>query len=321
MRSTHGKALGRQSVETATVQSPEPWCGPERTVLVKRAIADLRTGLTALFLFLLADTFLHIAADLRIAVVAIAVLYLGAGLVRGRVPPGGAWRKGLLVSGGGVLALLVLAWNGVPHGVLATLVMVAILFAVCGAHARHLPAARSAAVASVALGLLAVAAATTAPFLAARLAIRKVATAAPAFSFSRLDGTLVSSANLRGRVVVLDFWATWCPACRRELPEVERLYRKYQAGSQVSFWAVDVNTAGETPQKASEFMRQHGYTLQVAFDDRNVSDKLIGDSGFPSLLILDKSGRIRLIHSGYDRSERFQAELSAEIDRLVNERM
>jgi len=68
-------------------------------------------------------------------------------------------------------------------------------------------------------------------------------------------------------------------------------------------------------------MRQHGYTLPVAFDDRNVSDRLIGTSGFPSLLILDKSGRIRLIHTGYDRSERFQAELSGEIDELVNERM
>lgn len=45
-------------------------------------------------------------------------------------------------------------------------------------------------------------------------------------------------------------------------------------------------------------MRQHDYTLPVAFDDRNVSDRPIGDRGFPSLLILDKSGRIRLIHTG-----------------------
>jgi thiol-disulfide isomerase/thioredoxin len=288
---------------------------------MKRGIVDLLTGLAALFLFLLADTFLHIGADLRSALVSIGVLYLGAGLVRGRVPPAGAWRKGLLVSGGGVLALLVLAWNGMQHGALAALVLVAILFAVCGAHARHLPAPWSAAVASLALGLLAIVSTTTAPFLAARLAIRKVATAAPAFSFIRPDGTPISSADLRGRVVVLDFWATWCPACRRELPELERLYRKYQARSQVSFWAIDINTGGESRQKASEFMRQHAYTLPVAFDDRNVSDRLIGDSGFPSLLILDKSGRIRLIHTGYDRSERFQAELSGEIDGLLNERM
>jgi hypothetical protein len=65
-----------------------------------------------------------------------------------------------------------------------------------------------------------------------------------------------------------------------------------------SFWAIDINTGGESPQKASGFMRQHDYTLPVAFDDRNVSDRPIGDRGFPSLLILDKSGRIRLIHTG-----------------------
>ena len=286
---------------------------------MRSALADLLTGLTALFVFLLADTFLHVAADLRTALAVIAVLYLGAGLARGRVPPAGAWRKGLLVSSGGVLALVLLIWNGVQHGYLATLVVAAILFAVCGAHARHLPPARSAAVVALALGLVAVVTITAIPFLAYRFAIRKVAIAAPAFSFTRPDGTRISSAELRGRVVVLDFWATWCPACRRELPEVEKLYRRYQLRREISIWAIDINTEGETPQKALEFMRRHRYTLPVAFDERNASDRLVGDSGFPSLLILDKSGRIRLIHSGYDGSERFQAELSAEIDRLVKE--
>jgi hypothetical protein len=75
---------------------------------MKSAIADLLTGLVALLIFLLADAFLHIGADLRLALISIGVPYLGAGLVRGRMPPAGAWRKGLLVSCGGVLALLLL---------------------------------------------------------------------------------------------------------------------------------------------------------------------------------------------------------------------
>jgi|SRR5579884_608638 len=136
---------------------------------------------------------------------------------------------------------------------------------------------------------------------------------------SRLDGTAVRSADLRGSVVVLDFWATWCPACRREMPELNKLYAQYRTTSHVSFWALDVNKGEETPEKAREFMRQRGFTLPVAFDNHDAATLLLRDQSFPSLLVLDKAGRIRLIHTGYDRSERLRAELSAEIDALLKE--
>ena len=57
----------------------------------------------------------------------------------------------------------------------------------------------------------------------------------------------------------------------------------------------------------------------VAFDGGNVSDRLLGDSGFPALLVLDKSGRIRLIHTGYDGSQRLISELSRTLDNLIRE--
>jgi len=134
-----------------------------------------------------------------------------------------------------------------------------------------------------------------------------------------LEGKRIVSADLHGRVVVLDFWATWCPACRRELPEIDKLYRRYQSSPDVAIWAVDVNNGGETLAKAADFVRQHGYILPVAFDGGNVSDRLLGDSGFPALLVLDKSGRIRLIHTGYDGSERLISELSRTLDNLIRE--
>ena len=76
---------------------------------------------------------------------------------------------------------------------------------------------------------------------------------------------------------------------------------------------------GETLAQASDFVRQQVYILPVAFDGGNASDRLLGDSGFPALLVLDKSGRIRLIHSGYDGSERLISELSGTIDNLIRE--
>jgi protein-disulfide isomerase-like protein with CxxC motif len=103
------------------------------------------------------------------------------------------------------------------------------------------------------------------------------------------------------------------------MPELEKLYRRYQGNSRVTFWAIDVQKNGETPEKARAFMRKAGYTLPVAFGSEKSLEGL-SIEGFPSLIIIDTSGRIRLIHTGYDRSEQFQAELSRKIDSLLDER-
>jgi thiol-disulfide isomerase/thioredoxin len=131
---------------------------------------------------------------------------------------------------------------------------------------------------------------------------------------------VLNSAEFRGRVVVLDYWATWCPACRREMPELEKLYRRYQGNSRVSFWAVHVQDGGETPEKARAYMQNAGYTLPIALGSETFSEALLKPEGFPSLVIIDTLGRVRLIHTGYDRSEQFQTSLSGEIDSLLAER-
>jgi protein-disulfide isomerase-like protein with CxxC motif len=104
------------------------------------------------------------------------------------------------------------------------------------------------------------------------------------------------------------------------LPELEKLYRRYQGNSKLSFWAVDVQKNGETLAKARDFMQKAGYTLPVAFSSQKSFDALSLE-GLPSLIIIDKSGRIRLVHTGYDRSEQLQGELSEEIDTLLDERL
>ncbi len=285
-------------------------------------VADILTGLAALVLFVLGDTYFHVAADLRMGVVVIAVLYLCVGLARGQGRPENVWLKGFLVNSGSSLALLILAWGGVQPVSLAILLLIANLFTICGVRARRLWAAESTGKGSlmlfVPLAVLVVVAVTTIPALTTRIATHKTSALAATFSISRLDGTLVSSSDLRGQVVVLDFWATWCPACRRELPELEKLYKRYQGNPKVSFWAVDVQDNGETPEKARDFMQKAGYTLPLALDSQK-SLEALSVEGFPSLIIIDKSGRIRLVHVGYDGSERLRDELSKEIDTLLDE--
>ncbi len=285
--------------------------------------ADILTGLAALVVFILVDNHFHVGADLPVTVIVLALLYLCAGLVRGRSRPGNAWLKGLLATSGASVALLILGWDQLPHAVLALLLLTANLFAVCGVRSRHLLAERSAIkggmLAAACLAGLVVLALTTIPALATRVATRRISEPAPTFSLDRLDGAAIGSSALRGRVVVLGFWATWCLPCRRELPELEKLYRRYQGNSLVAFWAINVPQNGDTLEKARNFMEKAGYTLPVA----GGSEKLLADlglEGFPSLIVIDKSGRVRLIHTGYDGSEHLQAEFSGEIQSLLAER-
>ena len=284
--------------------------------------ADILAGLAVLAVLFLADGFVHVAADFREFVLVLSVLCLSAGLLRGNGGPGNAWLKGLLVASGGTLALIVLLWNQIHHASLAILLLVMYLFTVCGVRARrlwsHQLAGKGAIILLAPFAALAIFAFTAIPTVATRVATRLITAPPPAFSISASDGGQINSAGLRGRVVILSFWATWCPACRRELPELDKLYRRYQDNPSVSFWAVDVLGNGETADKAKAFLQKAGYGLPIAFATEKSPEDFGGD-GLPFLVIMDKSGHIRLVHSGYDYSEPLQPQLAKEIESLLNE--
>src|SRR5215468_8078218 len=196
-------------------------------VRIVSVVADILTGLAALFLFFFGDAFIHLAADLRICILSLAVLYLGAGFIRGQGYPRNAWMKGLLVSSGGSLVLLILLWSQLFHVVVVMLLLITDLSAICGVHARRLwgrSATEAALTLFVPLAALALVVMTMVPALATRIANRETSAPAPDFSISRLDGTVVNSAEFRGRVVVLDYWATWCPRVVKNLKRIEKAW-------------------------------------------------------------------------------------------------
>jgi thiol-disulfide isomerase/thioredoxin len=281
-------------------------------------------GLAAVFLFALLDSFVHIGADLRQGVIALALLCALAGFVRGAARPENLWLKGLLVAFAGSLSLLLLAWNGVNHPVLGLLLGAAVSFTVLGVRSRRLWERRSAAKSAITflapLSALVIVAVVVIPSFASRVATRRVSVPAPGFSFTANDGSTRSGDGLRGRVVVLDFWATWCPACRREMPEMEKLYRRYASDPRVSIWAMDALGDNETAEAARGFMAKNGYTLPIGFMPEQ-STKAFGIDGLPSLIVMDRSGRISLLHQSFDRSERLQSELAREIETLLDETM
>lgn len=112
----------------------------------------------------------------------------------------------------------------------------------------------------------------------------------PAFDVTTLGGTPLSDRTLRGRVVLVNFWATWCLPCRVEMPLLQAMsQRHYGRGLTVVGLSVD-RTAPETVQK---FLTERGITYPVAIVGRDVETAFGGVQGYPTSVLLDRTGRVR----------------------------
>jgi peroxiredoxin len=113
--------------------------------------------------------------------------------------------------------------------------------------------------------------------------------AAPEFSLSDLSGNAVRLANLRGRVVFLNIWATWCEPCREELPSMQSLYERLHGPD---FEMLAVNADQGDRSVVDRFVREHGLTLPVLLDPELSVADLYRVTGYPETFIIDRNGRI-----------------------------
>lgn len=117
---------------------------------------------------------------------------------------------------------------------------------------------------------------------------------APDFTLTTLDGDTVSLSDLRGKVVLVNFWASWCPPCVAELPTIHQFYQSHQADG---FVVLAVN-AQENRGTVSGFINQHGYTFPVLLDPDSVAADEYGIRALPTSFIVDKNGEIQYVHRG-----------------------
>jgi peroxiredoxin len=120
-----------------------------------------------------------------------------------------------------------------------------------------------------------------------------VGTRAPDFALSDLQDRSVRLSALKGKVVLMDFWATWCLPCRAELPKVELLHRDFADKGLVVLGVDD-----EESKEQTAFLSKFGYTFRSLADSTQQVKNLYGVGGIPTTVLIDREGTIQVFETG-----------------------
>jgi cytochrome c biogenesis protein CcmG, thiol:disulfide interchange protein DsbE len=128
------------------------------------------------------------------------------------------------------------------------------------------------------------------PHLGALVGVRSGGSVVPAWTANSLDGQRIGSDSLRGRVVLVNVWATWCLPCRAEMPLLQRMHERHRdAGFSLIGLSVDRGPVSEV----EAFLRDRGITYPVAIIGDDVVNAFGGVRGYPTSFLVDRRGTIR----------------------------
>ena len=126
-------------------------------------------------------------------------------------------------------------------------------------------------------------------------ALPAVGVVAPDFASKSDSGRNVRLSELRGQVVLINFWASWCGPCRQEMPLLESIYRKYH---KLGFTLIGVNVEPDS-KAADEWLKATPVSFPILYDKESRVSKLYDVAGMPSTVIIDRSGKLRVLHQGF----------------------
>ena len=122
-----------------------------------------------------------------------------------------------------------------------------------------------------------------------------VAPAAPDFRLMNRAGGETTLAGLRGQVVMINFWASWCGPCRQEFPALDQIYAKYKP---MGFTLVGINVESEKAD-AERFLGTQKVSFPILFDPQNAVSGSYGVKAMPTTVLIDRQGRVRWQHMAY----------------------
>lgn len=118
---------------------------------------------------------------------------------------------------------------------------------------------------------------------------------APDFTLKSRSGENIKLSELRGDVVMINFWASWCGPCRQEMPLLEEMHKKY---SDLGFVLLGVNVE-EDSSKAADLLREVPVSFPILYDNTNKVTKMYEVVAMPSTVMVDRDGKMRYLHRGY----------------------
>lgn len=139
------------------------------------------------------------------------------------------------------------------------------------------------------------------------IAAGEIGSRLPEFSVKDLQGRKISSGDLRGKVVLVDYWATWCQPCKKEMPGYQKLFDNYPSrGFAVVGFKTDMMKDTENPL---EFAKKIGVRYPLAVATEDITRKFGGIEGLPTTLLYDRQGILRKKVIGFEYTDTIEADL------------
>lgn len=133
------------------------------------------------------------------------------------------------------------------------------------------------------------------PLLVSGVAIGDDHPPAADFTLADANGQVITLSDLRGQVVMINFWASWCAPCRQEMPLLEQIHQRY---APLGFTLLGINVE-ENPADGQAFLRERPVSFPVLYDPENGVSKLYDVVAMPSTVLIDRQGNVRFLHHGY----------------------
>ena len=132
---------------------------------------------------------------------------------------------------------------------------------------------------------------------------------APDFTLTDTKGNKVKLSDFKGKIVILDFWATWCPPCRRGIPDLIELQKTYKKNLEVIGISLDTDSKSDVVP----FMKKHGINYKIVYGNNDVVQKYGNIQAIPTSFIIDQKGKIVTSFVGLQRKETYKDQ----IDKLI----
>lgn len=263
---------------------------------IKTLLIDFLTGLIAIFLVFIVVRYIHPSNSS--IVIYVAIIYIIAGLIRGKDKNIHLLLKLFIISLFGIIYIPLTgdkySMMNIPYPVIA------ILFTLTGL----IISKNWSSITQLRRGLFICLPIVTIILLSLFFFPKyfnnwKSHASGPAsvFEMQTLDGEIINSSELKGKVILLDFWDTRCGPCIRLMPDMEKLYIKHKDNPNVAIYVV--NAGWQSFEDAKTFASGHDFNLPYSYMDIEIS-KSMGVRELPTTIIIDKQFNYRLKHVGYD---------------------